>query len=638
MSGSATKGAAAPTASGRSAKKARSAVELIGLARSTAAALERTDLAERLQAVERAVVDDRARVLVIGEFKAGKSELVNALLGGRVLPTDAHRATTVPTVCTYDDTPSVVLARVVDGEADAETVDPGSLAEHVTEKGNPENRAGWAHADVRLPRSLLAHGLRLVDTPGAGGLASPTSVSTMAELPGADAVVLVSDAGRELTAPELALVRTAAAVGATVVVAMSRTDIHPRWRRIAELDRGHLSAAGLDGVHLVPTSARLALLAARPEDGAEPDASLAEESGLPDLTRILVDRVAAGRAERRVRTVADEVIVCTEQLAGALRAERDALADPRRAQMIADEQERSRERVAALRGRAARWQQTLNDGIADLNSDIDHDLRDRLRTVLTDAETALDDTDPAKTWEQFSPWLHQQVAAAVATNAVWAEERTRWLSETVARHFAEDGEGVLPEVLVGHDVDGSAVVADPVGMLAQPDHEKVGVAGQFLIGMRGSYGGILMVGLITTVAGMALLNPFSIGAGLLLGSKTLVDERKRALQRRRAEAKQAVRRHIDEIIFQAGKNSRDMLRGVQRGLRDHFTRTSDELDRSLSLTAQAAKAVEADSASRKKRLAEVEARLARVEELLTRARELRGRQEGAAPATRMVRT
>ena len=56
-----------------------------------------------------------------------------------------------------------------------------------------------------------------------------------------------------------------------------------------------------------------------------------------------------------------------------------------------------------------------------------------------------------------------------------------------------------------------------------------------------------MIGMATTLAGLALLNPFSIGAGLLFGTKTVRDERRRMLQRRQAEAKQAVRRHIDEV-------------------------------------------------------------------------------------------
>ncbi|GAA4832386.1 isoniazid-induced dynamin-like GTPase IniA [Actinomycetospora corticicola] len=591
-------------------------VDLVKVARQAATAYGRPDLEKRLSIVSATVADDRARVLVMGEFKAGKTELVNAVLGGRALPTDAHRATTVPTVCVHGAQRAVTLVRAVEGGQEQQQIGPGQLAEHVTEAGNPDNRAGWSHAEATLPVDVL-EGMRLVDTPGAGGLASPASVSTMAELPGADAMLLVCDAGRELTAPELALVRTAAAVCHTVAVVLTRTDLHPHWRRIADLDRGHLDHAheSLRRVPVLPTSAALALHAAEHDE-----ASLLAESGLPELRDLLRSEVVGGRHARRTRMATDEVLVVCEQLAARFRAERDALADPGRAQRISDELERSKARVVALRDRAARWQQTLNDGTQDLVSDIEYDLRDRLRTVTTDAEAALDDTDPAKTWEQFAPWLHQQVSAAVSTNVVWAEERTRWLAERVATHFAEDGAGVLPPMA---SPEGQVMAADPVGLLAAPDHEKFGLSQSLMIGMRGSYGGVLMIGMMTTIAGMALLNPFSVGAGLLLGSKTLVDERKRALRRRQAEAKQAVRRHVDDVIFQAGKNSRDMLREVQRTLRDHFTTTAEELERSLNATSQAAKAVEADGAKRQARLADVAAELERLEALEKRARRIR---------------
>ena len=106
--------------------------------------------------------------------------------------------------------------------------------------------------------------------------------------------------------------------------------------------------------------------------------------------------------------------------------------------------------------------------------------------------------------------------------------------------------------------------------------------------MRGGYGGMLMIGMATTLAGLALLNPISIGAGLLFGTKTVRDERKRMLQRRQAEAKQAVRRHIDEVTFQVGKDSRDMLRHTQRQLRDHYSALAEEVSTSIASSVLAA--------------------------------------------------
>ncbi|WP_280485683.1 SdpI family protein, partial [Nocardia cyriacigeorgica] len=44
--------------------------------------------------------------------------------------------------------------------------------------------------------------------------------------------------------------------------------------------------------------------------------------------------------------------------------------------------------------------------------------------------------------------------------------------------------------------------------------------------LRGSYGGILMVGLATSLLGMSLVNWYSAGAGVLLGINALWDDRR----------------------------------------------------------------------------------------------------------------
>jgi hypothetical protein len=153
--------------------------------------------------------------------------------------------------------------------------------------------------------------------------------------------------------------------------------------------------------------------------------------------------------------------------------------------------------------------------------------------------------------------------------------------------------------------------------------ESFSLGQQALTGLRGGYIGVLMFGFIGTIVGLSLLNPFSVGAGLLLGGKTISDERRRVVTRRQAEAKTVVRRYVDDVTFQVGKDSRDMLRGVQRDLRDHFTELAEQLTRTLkeSLTA-AERSVTASKDDRTRRLAEIDAELVGLEKLQARVRTL----------------
>ncbi|MFC0429666.1 dynamin family protein [Kutzneria buriramensis] len=583
------------------------AAELLDLAIRATTAYRREDLGERLAVARRRLLDPEVRVLVVGEFKQGKSMLVNSLVDAPVCPVDDDLATAVPTLVRHAPEPSVVL--VGDDERQRRSVPIDQLAQHVSEAGNPGNREHLRHAEVGVPRAVLSGGLCIVDTPGVGGLDSAHGASTMAVLPTADAVILVSDAAQEYTAPELDFLRQAMKMCPTVLCVLTKTDLYPQWRRIAELNRGHLAAADVDA-DLIAVSSTLRQHAIRTNSQR-----LNEESGFPELISRLRNDILGQAAALADRSVANDVLSVTAQLSASMQAELAAYRDPNHAGDLIAELTRARTRADALRERSARWQQTLNDGVSDLIADIEYDLRDRMRHLLREAEEELERVDPATVDEEFTLWLHQRGAAAASANFVWAHQRAQWLARQVAEHFGDAGDQAMP------DLDFHAPNA--TSSFEMPGAERFGLGQKVITGMRGGYGGTIMIGMLSTVAGLALLNPVSVAAGVLLGRKTVKDERKRMLQRRRSEAKVAARRFVDDLIFQVGKESRDLLRELQRTLRDHFTAYAKELSRSVqeALTA-AQQAVNGDAGSRDGRIKDVTAELGRVDHLASLARGL----------------
>jgi hypothetical protein len=194
----------------------------------------------------------------------------------------------------------------------------------------------------------------------------------------------------------------------------------------------------------------------------------------------------------------------------------------------------------------------LADGVADLVADIDFDLRDRSRAVIREAEEAIDAQDPGPAWPELAEWLDRRIAAAVADSYVWAEQRSEWLAARVIEQFARDGGGAVPALSVGAAGDALAGLVD----LPAVDDGAMTLRERTLIGLRGSYTGVLMTGLMTSLAGMAIINPVSVAAGVLLGRKAYRDDQQQRLQRRRSEAKAVVRRHLDEVVFQVASTSR----------------------------------------------------------------------------------
>ncbi|MCU1666099.1 MAG: hypothetical protein JWR58_6164 [Pseudonocardia sp.] len=600
------------------------AVELVDLALKATTAYERPDLGGRLLQTRKRLVDPDVRVLVVGEFKQGKSQLVNALVNAPVCPVDDDIATAVPTVVKHAETTTVTLIREGGDDAPPQRteVPAAQLAQYVSEAGNPGNKAMLSYAEVGLPRKLLAGGLVLVDTPGVGGLGSAHGAATMSALPSADAVLLVSDAAQEYTGPELEFLEAAMKLCPNVACVLTKTDLYPHWRRIMELDRGHLGNAGIHA-EIFPVSSMLRLHAAKTQDTA-----LMDESGFRQLVDFLLNKVVAQSDDLDRRSTSHDVLSVAEQLAAGMKAELEVQEDPGRMEGLVGELTRAKANADELKQRSSRWQITLNDGVADLQSDIDFDLRDRLRTIGREAEQLIDDADPADVWEQFAEWFHQQVSSAASANFVWAAERARWLAGQVAEHFAAGADIALPELRF--DDVGMAGKVDP---LAQPEVDKFGVGQKLLTGMRGGYGGMLMIGMATTLAGLAMLNPVSLGAGVLFGTKTVRDERKRMLAKRRADAKAAVRKHVDEVTFQVGKDSRDMLRRTQRQLRDHFSALAEEVSTSLAASVLAAQnAVKTTSSEREQRIRDLKAELSRIEGLVTRARALVNNGAAGQPA------
>lgn len=585
---------------------------LVGSLSAFAADTGRTDLATRLEHTRARLLDPDVRVIVVGEFKQGKSKLINALVNAPACPVDDDIATSVPTSVGYAEEASAwVLQRDEDAAStpsgpplERREVPIAELSDYVSERGNPGNQRHILSAEVLLPREILKGGLKLVDSPGVGGLDSSNALATLSALSSAHAVLLVSDASQEYTEPEVQFLKHAMRISPNVAAVLAKTDLYPEWRQIEQLDRGHLLEAG--DVPMFSVSSDLRLLAAELQDRA-----LNDESGFPALVAHL-RREVLGRAELiHERSAVHDLVSVVEQLTVSLRSELNAMLHPEDTPRMIAELEEAKARADEFRGRSARWQVTLTDGIADLIADMEHDLRDRLRKVQREAENSIDEGDPGPIWDQITEWLDQRVAAAVSETFVWTDERSRWLSEEVAQLFSE-GESALPAIDVG-DTQG---VMDPVEHISGLDSGRMGAGEKIYIGVRGSYGGVLMVGLATGLIGMTLINPLSLLAGVLVGRRAYREDMNSRLSRRQHEAKLLVRRYIDEVIFQVGKQLKDRLRLVQRSARDHFGSMAEEFHRSLSEALTASKqAAGTYTSQRDQRVAQLQAQLKRLESM-----------------------
>lgn len=591
----------------------RIALETVDLAVKGARAYGRDDLAQRLTDARRLLSEPDITVYVVGEFKQGKSSLINALLTAKVCPVDDDIATAVPTVVRFaPESGATATYEPADPAAPpwTERITLEDLSTHVSEAGNPGNVRKLRSVTASISRQLLSGGLVLVDTPGVGGLGSLHNAVTVSSIPRAHAVLFLSDASQELTGAELRFLKTVRELCPTVFFVLTKIDLYPQWRRILELNTRHLAAHGME-IDTLAVSSELRTVAAR-----SADQELNVESGFPQLVERLQGVV--GDAERSsLNAVGLHVGSAVGQLDATLRSRRTALTHPEQSAALIAELTKVNDRVDALRSQSARWQQILFDGFADISSDVDYDLRARSREVLHEAEQAIEDGDPAKNWPEFEKWLRQRLANETLENYTTFVRHARGLAERVAGHFElAESQAVLPR-----EVQAPVTVLEEIAI----DSSFTGVKTRGTTGMAAfqkAYSGFLMFSMLTKMAALAIPTPFGLAAGLLMGRSGFLDERKRQLEKRRTSAKTAVRRFVDEFNLQVGKDSRDAMRTVQRELRDAYSARVEELQRSTTEALAAAKKAVVEDEAEVTELNRLEADIEALTVISRRAEEL----------------
>jgi small GTP-binding protein len=385
-----------------------------------------------LEAGRQRLQEERVNLVVLGEFKRGKSTLVNALVGGEVVPTGVLPLTAAVTLLRHGE-----KARLLVTFADnaRQEVALAQIADYATETGNPDNRRGVRLLTIELPAPLLAHGVQLVDTPGIGSVYLHNTETALGFLGQVDAALFTLAADQPLSEAEQELIRGAAARVPRIFFALNKID------HLDERERAETVAFVRERLRtLLDAEPELYPLSARRGDGVDALRRRLEQLAVDERSAVLarsIRSLAASFAAEAVQAVRFEARAVElplnelEQKLSEFRARAGELA-------------RTREEAAQLLHQAARRliAETVNEPLLSLASREGPQLVEALKTYVADQGKIA----PRTLAERLDAWTEHAVRDRFEQ---LAEEYERLIADELAalqERYAERVDRILREL------------------------------------------------------------------------------------------------------------------------------------------------------------------------------------------------
>ncbi len=220
-------------------------------------------------------------LVVVGQFKRGKTCLINALLGAEILPVSVVPLTSIVTVLVYGEELGVKVhfnnGKMVD-------VPVESLPDYVTEIGNPKNEKEVLEVLVLYPSPYLKDGVRLVDTPGVGSVYVHNTDVAYRYLPKSDAALFILSVDQPASSAEIEFLKDVREYADRIFFLLNKTDYLSGEEVVTALSFAKQTLEEIMGpdIRIFPISARLALQAKL--YGSSEDLG---HSGLPDFADTL---------------------------------------------------------------------------------------------------------------------------------------------------------------------------------------------------------------------------------------------------------------------------------------------------------------------------------------------------------------
>ena len=376
------------------------------------------------------LAEDRFLLAVVGQFKRGKSSLMNAIIGQDLLPTGVLPLTSAITVLKHGPQKRLTVLR--QGSLYPEKAPISNLADYVTEKGNPENVKKVISAFLELPVPFLRRGLEFVDTPGIGSAIEANTATTYDFLPSSDAVVFVTSVDTPLTRTETDFLKTIRKYVRKVFFVVNKIDLVADSQRseILEFISGRLNQqVEAEEVRIYPVSSKLALESklAGNEEGFE-------KSGVKALQESLSGFLSKEKSNILLISVLDKALrIATEahQELALLKMAGETFGEEYQKKMADLKQQFETLREARARSLREARERVIQWVMKQISAEINSFLADDAHMILE----AFNETISRSRWKLsiiFAQYFTKQILPPFKQNlAEWAKKSTNQLNSGI---------------------------------------------------------------------------------------------------------------------------------------------------------------------------------------------------------------
>lgn len=229
----------------------------------------------KLEEIAQRYSQGKIHLAVLGQFKRGKSSLLNAFLGAPLLPTAVIPLTSVPTYIRYSEHPYVHVSFGNNKAGDTlSSKNPAEIQQflsmYVSEEANPNNSLQVEGVELYYDAEILQKGVVLIDTPGIGSTHRHNTEATLNFLPQCDAALFLMSADPPITEVELEFLKQVATRVNKIFFILNKIDyLSPD--ELEEVQRFisrviHDKAGIKEEITIYPVSAKQGLEAKRSKD------------------------------------------------------------------------------------------------------------------------------------------------------------------------------------------------------------------------------------------------------------------------------------------------------------------------------------------------------------------------------------